>query len=480
MDEIDSVLQAESLLLRHSTAIPQAINSSFLGFGKTDRNGVQRSAWPAGHAILVLPWYAAGRYLLVKLPGITNKNSDLAITAATCWSSATFSALAVAAFFLLALKLGLNPQSSLACSLLLGFSTPLFVYSGWLFSEPATVALFLIAALLLFGSGKPIPLSHAVLGSLLLAFSIHVRPANMVTVFVFIAAALVLDQSTGSAVFKYRTTAVLVAIIGISGALYLARNYALFGNPFDFGVPTAISENGKDIDSWRNPVWKGLFGFLFSPGKSAFLFCPPIVLGILGIPRLWRRNCALAVLCGAGPLVNLLFYSFRTQWEGGYCYGPRYLVISLTLLTIPVAALVQTPPQWLRTAFWASAIIGFLVQAIGLSTNILEDTIVNRYYDDNFDYRIGYSAISGQLHLIWKYLHHQPQRLGLGWDRWFVFLHTAGASPRPLIFIGALFLLGAVIFGRLTWKSIRKYEYSNSNARTRRSVRQTQHAELAH
>src|SRR5215467_6661090 len=69
IDEIDPVLQSTSLLLRHSTAIPQAVDSGIY-FGKIDRHGVPRSAWPAGHALLVLPWTAFGHYVLSRLPGI--------------------------------------------------------------------------------------------------------------------------------------------------------------------------------------------------------------------------------------------------------------------------------------------------------------------------------------------------------------------------------------------------------------------------
>src|SRR5690242_9139973 len=68
IDEIDPVLQSDSLLLRHSTAIPQAVHAG-IWFGKYDVNGVPRSAWPAGHALLVLPWNLFGHSVFVRLPG---------------------------------------------------------------------------------------------------------------------------------------------------------------------------------------------------------------------------------------------------------------------------------------------------------------------------------------------------------------------------------------------------------------------------
>jgi hypothetical protein len=453
IDEIDPVFQSESLLLRHTTAIPQAVKLGIY-FGKRDLRGEPRSAWPFGHAVLALPWAAAGNYLLARIPGISRQNADLARMAGTCWSSATYAALAVAASFLLFLKLGNSERSALKCSLLIGFSTPLFLYSGWLFSEPVTTALFVIAAMVLFGSGKEISFSRAVLGSLVLGFSIHVRPANMVTVLIFIAAALMLDQSRDGAL-RYRTAMILVAIVGISGALYLARNYAFFGNPFDFGVPTVV-ENGKNPDTWHNPFWRGAFGFLFSPGKSAFLFCPPAILGIFGLPRLWQRNRAFTVLAAATAPANLIMYSFRTQWDGGYCIGPRYLIPGLVLLCLPISVLLRNPPRWFRPAFWITAIAGFLVQAISLSTNVLEDMVRNHYYVGNFEYRMSYSPLSGQLRLIWKYLHSSPAVVGGGWDRWFLMLHAAGANPWVLAGIVSLMFGAALTFGILLRGSLRE------------------------
>lgn len=451
MDEIDPVMQSESLLLRHSTALPQALSSGVY-FGRLDVHGVPRSAWPVGHAILVLPWSALGNYGLAHMAGIPRSMADLAVQTAICWSNATYAALAVAAVFLLFMSLGIGRRKALECSLLVAFATPLFVYSGWLYTEPVTTAILITAALLLFGEARP-SMARMVAGALLLGFAIHLRPANVVMMAVFVVAAAVRERAQARDGFRYRMAATLVVVAAVSGALYIARNYALFGSPLDFGVP-AMAEGGKDLDSWHNPVAVGLFGFLLSPGKSAFLFCPTIVLGVAGLARLWRKNRGLAVVCGGAPLVNLLFYSFRTQWEAGYCWGPRYLVPSLILLTLPVAALLDDPPRWLSPALWASAVVGFAVQAIGLSTNILEDMVTHHYFVGNWDYRMSYSPISGQLHLIWKYLHVQPAALGLGWDRWFVFLRAAGADPHLLAGMVALLVAGALVCGALLWRAV--------------------------
>jgi hypothetical protein len=450
MDEIDPVLQSENLLLRHSAAIPQAPNSDIY-FGKVDRHGVPRSAWPVGQAFAALPWSALGHYWFARLPGIPRSISDLAYGAAVCWSNATFTALAVAAAFLLFVGLGLAPRSALAASLLMAFCTPLWVYSSWLYSEPVTLLCLIAAAMLWFG-GDESSNARTVMAALLVAYSLHVRPANVVLAAVFVVAAALMEHSEERQGFRYRRTALLAAVLFVFGALYLWRNYAYFGNALDFGVPTR-AEGGKELDSWHGPFHVGLFGFLFSPGKSIFLFCPPILLGIAGLPRLWRINRGLAACCGGSALVNLIFYSFRTQFEGGWGYGPRHMTPSMILLSLPAAALFRDPPGWFKPALWFCAITGFLVQALGLATNFIEDMVANHYYVGNWNYRMGYSPITGQLRLIWKYLHQPAAGLGLGWDRWFVFLHAAGANWTPLLLLLAVFLVGTLGFGVMLWRA---------------------------
>jgi len=48
-----------------------------------------------------------------------------------------------------------------------------------------------------------------------------------------------------------------------------------------------------------------------------------------------------------------------------------------------------------------------------------------------------------QIHLLWKYAHSsEPARLGLGWDRWFVFLHKGGVSGATLATLGLIMIVG--------------------------------------
>jgi hypothetical protein len=76
----------------------------------------------------------------------------------------------------------------------------------------------------------------------------------------------------------------------------------------------------------------------------------------------------------------------------------------------------------------------------------MEDQVPRgRYYGANWTYRLAYS-LSGPVHLFWKYLtSSQPARLGLGWDRWFVFLAKAGVSRATLAFFGAAMIGGLLV-----------------------------------
>jgi hypothetical protein len=456
-DEYNTLYTTESLVLHGTTAVPQAVALHNF-YGRFDVHGLPRAAYPPGQALACAPWYAAGQYLLARLPGVPPDDTDLIVAFASCLSSATFAALTVTFFFLLLLGIGTPLRPALFATAMLGLATPIFAYSGWLFSEPLSAAIFTGVAWLLFArasTSAPPSLRAAAAAGLVLGLATLVRPTNVLAVIVFALAILACHRKSG-----LRAAFTLCAASAIGVAILLANNAVLFGSPFAFGYPAA-AEGAKQLNRFDTPLLTGLHGFLFSPGKSVFIFAPPIILALAGIRSLWRRKRSLAALAILFPLIDLLFFAKYSQWEGGYCVGPRYLVPALVFLCLglgPALAGSQKGYRSLKTLAVILFVLGAVVQDLSLATSFMEDQAQRgRYYTANWTYRLDYS-LRGPVHLFWKYLTStQPARLGLGWDRWFVFLAKAGVSRVTLAFFGVLMLAGFSISLVGLAKSMAKY-----------------------
>jgi hypothetical protein len=440
-DEYNTLYTTESLVLHGTTAVPQAVALHNF-YGRYDVRGLPRAAYPPGQAIACAPWYAVGQYVLARLPGVPADDTDLIVAFASCLSSATFAALTVVFFFLILAGVGIPLRAALFATAMLGLATPIFAYSGWLFSEPLSAAIFIFAAWLLFTRDQALPSAKiASIAGLILGLATLVRPTNILAVAIFPLA--ILAQHRKAAL---RPVFTLCAASAIGVAILLAQNAVLFGSPFSFGYPAA-AEGAKQLNRFDTPLLTGLYGFLFSPGKSVFVFAPPIILALAGIAALWRRHRGLAALAVLFPLIDLFFFAKYSQWEGGYCVGPRYLVPALVFLCLGLGpALDQTSRRWgpsLKALAVVLLVAGFLVQGLSLATSFMEDQAPRgRYYGANWTYRLDYS-LSGPVHLLEKYLTSaQPARLGLGWDRWFVFLAKGGISRATLAILGAAMLLG--------------------------------------
>lgn len=441
IDEVLPVYQTESIVERGSTAIPQAAGAQ-LFYGKRDSQGRPQAPYPPGPALLAVPWYLAGRSVLASLPGVPQSAEALVTDFSIVLSSATYAALAASLMFLVFIGMGVAQKRALLGALALAFATPLFCYSAWYFSEPLAAALFLSATVALFvrPASEDFSARGCLLAGLALGATLWVRPTHLLTALVFLAAILASERGWTC---RLRAAAIVAAVLGAFGAAYLLRNGMLYGNVFDFGYPAA-AEGGRRLNTFETPLLTGIMAFLFSPGKSVFLFAPPLLLASWGLPRIWRQNRGLAVVLGGAPLVSLLFFSRYTQFEGGYAFGPRYLVPGMMLLACAVGVVLREGSGTQRKLLLALCLAGMLVNVIGLATSPLEDMASGKYYDEQFNYRLDYSPLAGQGALLVKYLSDAaPAAIGRGFDRWFVFLHKGGVSTGWLLLVGGLATAGA-------------------------------------
>jgi uncharacterized membrane protein (DUF2068 family) len=93
---------------------------------------------------------------------------------------------------------------------------------------------------------------------------------------------------------------------------------------------------------WSTPFHVGVFGALFQPEKSIFLFDPLLVLAIFLLALLWKRLTPEVRAYGASSILLLLayisFYARYTYWAGDFAWGDRYVST-----TVELVALVAVP-----------------------------------------------------------------------------------------------------------------------------------------
>jgi hypothetical protein len=448
MDEVLPDLQAESLATNRTTAVPQAVASGIF-YGKLDLEGNPQAPYGAGQALATVPWYLLGRILAAVVPGVPPQSRDIASDAMVVASSAAYAALAMIFLYFLLGLVSTNFSAALGATLMVALATPIFAYSSWFFSEPLAAALLLGAALAILPSPplEAISDARALLAGTLLGMALWVRPTHALAVPVFAIAAALANRGRAA-----RSAALVLLAAAIFGGAYLARNRILFGDFFDFGYP-AVAEGGRRLNTFETPLATGLYGLLLSPGKSIFLFAPPLLLAIPGFGPLARRSASLAVLASATPIIYLLFFARYTQWEGGYCFGPRYLVPVIPLLALGLGPLLAKRNRGILRLALLLAVAGFLVQAVGMSTSFLEGQATGAYYDPQWNYRMSYAPLFSQAQLFLRYLTQSgPAPIGRGFDRWFVFLSKAGISPVTVWTVLGLELLAVVFF---SWRLYR-------------------------
>ncbi|HXM74509.1 MAG TPA: glycosyltransferase family 39 protein [Chthoniobacterales bacterium] len=130
--------------------------------------------------------------------------------------------------------------------------------------------------------------------------------------------------------------------LSIFVCILLAANWYKFGSPLN----TGYLQWERETQPFTANLVPALRGFIFSKQWSIFLHFPVLLFALIGWPIFFKKYKSEAMLVAGLGTVLLLANSAFTNWKGEACYGPRYLLPVLPLLSLP----------FLQAAGWMSAL----------------------------------------------------------------------------------------------------------------------------
>ncbi len=311
------------------------------------------------YSLAFLPFYLFGRLLYQIYPTIP---ADSYSRACMCWMNIVFMGLTVGMISLTIKELKFSLRSQMIVPLLYGLSTFAFAYARYDYNK--TMAAFLLISSFFFlvrytnnpQNTRPILFSGILLGLLI---------------------TLRLEMSVVLPFFLYHFYTIR------KNNRTFTRSLVLFLFPFLCGILFVIGYNqhfwqgglkgGYETGFGYNP-FPAIIGFLFSPGKSLFLFNPILLLFPL-LLRNFRDHCAIFFRVWLGLVISLfLLYSFWGNWWGGWGFGPRHLVPLMPLLILPLSIGIDFGSRRFQWFILALGGIGVVVQWLG-SAVVFSDVI---------------------------------------------------------------------------------------------------------
>ncbi len=325
----------------------------------------------AGQAALALPLVAVADGAARLAPAPVRERAARALVS---FFNAIVTALLLGVFYAAARSLGAGTFAAMTGALLLGFSTPFWVYSKSFMAEPLEALGLLLAlsgaanarsAASRAGSGAAHARSGAAHASRIAALGVILAVSAKLSMLPLALACLVPLARAPRATWRWPAAALILAL-----AAHAAYDVARFGTPFETGYGTQVSPS-----AYTTPLFVGLYGLLFSSGKGVFWFAPMLWLAPAGFAALRARTAAdgrapsrAAVGTGAllASLAALLLYAPFQHWAGEGSFGPRYLLPLLPLIFLAIVFALEGTSRARRALVLFLAAGGFLVALGGV------------------------------------------------------------------------------------------------------------------
>lgn len=311
---------------------------------RTERHMV--SAYPAGAAILAVPFY-----LLPAWAGVSAE-SKLLIQIEK-FAASVFVALSVVLLYG-AIKQFDGPNGAASLAWVYAFGTSSLSISSQGLWQHGPSQLLIAASLYLLVLGVRQERWVAVSG-LTLGAAVLCRPTDFVIAFPLAAYVL----------HVHRNHFARFAVWALPTVLFMGfYNWGYFGSPLRIGYDQGFfAGNG-----FATPFLEGLAGILWSPSRGLFVYSPVLLFSVLGGLLAWRRDGSLLLrYLSVSVLLVVLLYSHWKIWWGGWAFGPRLLADLapvLIFLIIPTFRLIEQRVM-LKRVFYLLAGISIVIHALG-------------------------------------------------------------------------------------------------------------------
>lgn len=454
------------------------------------RNGNLYCRYGIVPSLVAVPFYGVGWALSAVGPALARGNPEFVERFAVSMVNPFIGALSVVIVFALGQAVGFTKRTSVALALTYGFATFAWAGSKYFVSEPLQ-GLFMAGAMLaLIRRGGMGPRSLAVSG-LLLGLGFLTKPATVV-LYPAYAAIVVWGSGGPRPVSRAFMRLVLFSLPFVAaGLLSASYNYYRFGDPFEFGFGFQDPRNR----AFSTPLSVGLHGLLLSSGKSLFLYAPAAALSLISFRSFGRRSPLAGVLCALVPLILVLFYARWVAWHGDGFWGPRYIMPALPFLILPVGVLLDAPRRrigWRRGLFVFAVAAGLLVQTGGVTVSYASYfrqvgayPYTKPFYDPDFMRDVHFDPAHSPILGHWKMLarvlsgkdgwnkiflndpvlesrvpvgEESADAFRGGLDIWYVHFYRAGVPLGLFVWIPILLAGGALVFNMRLRSLLRREE----------------------
>lgn len=272
---------------------------------------------------------------------------------------AIWTALVALGFFFVARELGFSLTIATIASLALVFSSPIWSYGREMYSEN-TQAMAMIWTMWAYLKARRTGARwHYLLGGMFVGLCIHSKMPLAVMGFASLVFVIMSRPDR-----KHLTRFLLYGLLGFLpfALAFLGYSWIRYGSFFEVGY-----DSGRDsMLGFATPLYSGLHGLLFSPGKSIFVYAPVLVLAPLGLVFAWRRHKAV-VIYAAIPVV-FIFLIMSKWWSGlgDWGWGPRLVVPTYPLLFLSILYVMRREHWGWKVSIAALIALGVGVNFVGI------------------------------------------------------------------------------------------------------------------